>query len=447
MLERGSGAGLLIRRSFAPLFFTNVLDAFNDNLFKTALLIDASYGVYRADPAAGERLALVATGVFVLPFFALSALAGQVADRFDRAWLVRFVKLAELVIMALGLVGFLAHSVDMLLVVLFLAGAHSAMYTPLKYAILPQHLERRDLVAGTGLMEAGGFVAILGGQLLAGVIAPWAAGAVGCALAGLGFLASLAIPRAPAGAPRERINFNLAGESWRLVRRALAMPAVRYCLLASAWFYIVGAVVLGQLVPLAHGVLHVQAPVTALVLGAFSLGVAAGALLSGRLLRGEVSGRLAPGAALALGALLLDLVFSLARFHPPGGAPMDARSFLAAPGAWRILLDLFAAAAAGGVFVVPVYAVLQVCSPPAERSRILAANDIVNALTTVGSVAVAGLLLKLGLGPIGLFAVLGGATLGVALLAQLGRKSLHELSEAGRTCERAAELVADRLQG
>ncbi len=419
-----SGAGLLVSRRFAPLFVTNLLDAFNDNLFKTSLLISASYGVLRADPAAAERLAVLATGVFVLPFFALSALAGQVADRFDRARLVRFVKLAEAAIMALGLVGFLAHSLPLLLAVLFLAGAHSAMYTPLKYAILPQHLARGELTAGVGLMEAGGFVAILGGQLLAGVVAPWAAGATACILAALGLLASLAIPAAPVGAPAGRMDFNLPAQSWRLVRRAMSLPPLRYCLLASAWFYVVGAVVLGQLVALAKGVLHVQAPVTAVFLGAFSLGVAAGALLSGRWLRGEVSGRLAPAAALGLGALLLDLAFSLTRFRPPAEA-MDARAFLAAPGAWRIVLDLFGAAAAGGVFIVPLYAVLQVCSPPAERSRILAANDIVNALTTVAGVTLAGLLLKLGVGAAGLIAVLGGGTVGAAALAQLGRGALR----------------------
>ena len=438
MHERNSAAGLLISRRFAPLFITNLLDAFNDNLFKTALLISASYGIYRADPAAGERLGILATGVYVLPFFALSALAGQVADRFDRARLVRFVKLAEAVIMALGLIGFLAHSVPMLLVVLFLAGAHSAMYTPLKYAILPQHLARGELVAGTGFMEAGGFVAILCGQLLAGVIAPWVAGAAACALAGVGLIASLAIPRAPAGDPDEPIDFNLPLESWRLVRRAMALPPVRYCLLASAWFYIVGAVVLGQLVALSKGVLHVQAPVTALFLGAFSIGVAAGALLSGRLLRREVSGRLAPAAALVLGALLLDLAFALTRFRAPAEA-MDARAFLAAPGAWRIVLDLFAAAAAAGVFIVPLYAVLQVSSPPAERSRILAANDIVNALTTVAAVAVAGLLLRLGVGAAGLIAALGAGTLLAAFLAWLGRGALHGAGSGEPIYEQAAK--------
>lgn len=428
MSGQAGGAGLLVTRRFAPLLATNVLDAFNDNLFKTALLISASYGLYRNDPAGAERLAVLATGVFVLPFFALSALAGQVADRFDRAVLVRFVKLAEAVIMALGLVGFLAHSIPMLLVVLFLAGAHSAMFTPLKYAILPQHLGRNELMAGTGLMEAGGFVAILGGQLLAGVIAPWAAGASACALSGVGLLASLAIPRAPAGAPGERIDFNLPLESWRLVRRALGIAPVRYCLIASAWFYVVGAVVLGQLVPLAQSVLHVRAPVTALFLGAFSIGVAAGALLAGRLLRGEPSGRFAPLAALVLGALLLDLAFSLATFHAPG-ENLGIAAFLAAAGAWRIVADLFFAAAASGVFIVPLYAVLQVSSPPAERSRILAANDIVNALTTVAAVGVASLLLRLGVGPAGLIAVLGGGTLLAALLAYLGRGALATAGE------------------
>lgn len=407
---------LLTSRRFGPLFVTSWLDAFNDNLFKTALLILASYGLHRADPAWAERFATIAGGVFVAPFFLCSALAGQVADRFDRAWLVRWVKLAELVILALGVAGFLLQSLPLLVVVLFLAGVHSAMFTPLKYAILPQHVGSGELMGATGMMEAGGFVAILGGQLLGGLVAPWAAGLAACGLACVGLAASLAIPPAAPAAPGGRLEWNLALETWRLVRRASQLRTVWLCVLGNAWFYVVGGVLLGELIPLAHSVLHVRREVTGLFLGLFSLSVAGGALLVGQLLHGQVSARYVPVSALAFGLFLLDLTFAFMSYRVAGD-DLGPVAFLAAHGAWRVVVDLMGAAIAGGVFVVPLYAVLQARSPPAERSRILAANNIVNASVTTVAMAVAGLLLKLGLPVEGLVAIMGGGTLAAAAAA------------------------------
>ncbi|MGI4944829.1 MAG: acyl-[ACP]--phospholipid O-acyltransferase [Janthinobacterium lividum] len=410
---------LLTKRRFAPLFVTNLIDVFNDNLFKTALLILASYGVYRADPAKAASLATIATGVFILPFFLFSALAGQIADAFDRARLVRLVKAAEIGIMALGLAGFATQSIPLLLTALFLAGVHSAAYGPLKYAILPLHLGEHELLGGTGLMEAGGFIAILGGQLLAGVVPPSAAGVIACALACCGLTASLFIPSAPpACAGRERIDWNVLRVSWTLVRKARAIRPVWLSILAIAWFYAVGAVLLGELIPLVKGLLHAREAVAVLFLSIFSVGVALGSLAVNQLLKGEISARYVPASALAMGFLLLDLSFAVGRF-PVRALDVGLASFVAKPAAWRVLADLAALAVCGGIYVIPLFALLQKKSPSEERSRLLAANNICNAGVTVAAVIVSAVLLRLGISITGLIGLMGIATVGVGLYACL----------------------------
>ena len=405
-----SALSLFANRRFAPLFATNVLGVFNDNLFKTGLLVLASYGLYRADPAKAALLATIATGVFIAPFFLFSALAGQIADAWERTRLVRLVKTAEVAIMAIGLAGFASQSIELLLAALFLMGTHSAFYGPLKYAILPQHLQADALLGATGVMEAGGFVAILGGQLLAGVVAPLQAGIIACALALVGLAASLAIPAAPPAATGERMALNPFALSWRLVRMARAIRPVWLSILAIAWFYVVGAVLLSELIPLVKGQLHARQEVAVLFLSVFSVGVAAGSLLVGKLLRGEISARFAPVALLALAGFLADLALGASGFRGHG-VNITVAQFLATPGAWRIVADLAGLAISGGVFVIPLLTLLQASSPPDQRSRLLAANNIVNAGITVAGIAVSAVLLKLGASIPQLIDVLAVATL------------------------------------
>ncbi len=418
MTQPASELSLLVKRRFAPLFVTNLLGVFNDNIFKTALLVLASYGVYRADPARAALLGTVATGVFVLPFFLVSALAGQLADAWDRTRLVRLVKLAEVAIMALGLIGFYTQSIGLLLGVLFLMGVHSSVYGPLKYAILPQQLGRDEILGGTGVMEAGGFVAILAGQLFAGAVRPWQAGAIACVLALIGLAASLAIPAAPRMATAARVEANVVRTSWRLVRAARAIPSVWLSILAIAFFYALGAVLLGELIPLVHGVLHAGQDVAVLFLTLFSVGVASGSLLVNRLLKGEVSARYVAVSAFLLAVFLLDLAWAVAGFKA-SGEDVGIAGFIRSFTAWRILFDLAAMAVSGGVFVIPLYAILQKDSPTEERSRILAANNIVTAALTVAAILAAAGLLKLGVGIDGLIVAMGLATLAVALAACL----------------------------
>ena len=409
---------LLTQRRFAPLFVTNMLGTFNDNLFKTALLMMASYGLFRAAPERAALLGAVATGLFVLPFFLVSALAGQIADVCERGRLVRWVKLAEAVIMATGLAGFATQNIWLLLSALFLMGVHSAVYGPLKYAILPAHLREGELLAGTGLMEAGGFLAILSGQLLAGLIQPWQAGAVAVGIAALGFCASLGIPAAPPAGQSEPIDLNIVRASVRLVRLARSIRSVWLSILGVAWFYAVGSVLLSQMIALVQSVLHAAPTVAVLFLAIFSVGVALGSMLVGQLLRGEVSARCTPVSALVLAALLLDLSFAVGAFRAPA-ASLTLMGFVAAPGALRIMFDLVAIALSAGVYVIPLCAMIQAHSPEAARSRLQSANSIVNSLITVASIATATVLLKAGVPIAALIAMLGGATLVVALVACL----------------------------
>jgi len=407
---------LLVKRRFAPLFATQFLGAFNDNLFKTAMLMLASYGLYRAEPGKAEMLATIATGLFILPYFLFSSLAGQVADAWDKARLAQIVKAAEIGIMALGLAGFAGQSVVLLLGALFLMGVHSTLFGPLKYSILPQHLHQNEIMGGTGLVEAGTFLAILGGQLLGGVVPPWQAGLVACGLAALGLLASLFIPVAPATSPGLKIDANILAASYRIVRSANGIRGAWLSILGISWFFALGAVLLGEFIPLVKGTLHARQDVAVLFLTIFSIGIAIGSLAVNKLLGGEVSARYVPISALALSGFLLELWLATRGFTPMI-ADAGSRDFVTQPGSWRIMFDLAAIAIAGGMFIVPLYAILQTASPPEERSRIIAANNIVNAAITVVVVGAVAGLLAAGISIPGLIGVMGGSTFVVALIS------------------------------
>ena len=407
---------LLTKRRFAPLFVVQFLGAFNDNLLKFGILFLANFGLYAAEPGKAEMLATIATGLFILPYFLFSSLAGQIADAWDKAKLVRAVKGAEVAIMLLGLAGFWFQSIPLLLTALFLMGLHSTIFGPVKYSILPQHLGRHEIMGGTGLIEAGTFLAILSGQLLAGVIGHWEAGLTATGIALLGFAMSFAVPSAPAVAPGLRIERNPLKGTWQILSAARDGRGVWLAILGISWFFAVGAVLLSEFAPLVSGVLRGGQAVVTLFLLIFSISVAFGSVLVNRLLRGEISARFVPVAALALAGFLIDLWISTRLFVPAGRGDGIA-AFLAGSGSYRILVDLVGIAFAGGMFVVPLYAILQTRSPPAERSRIIAANNVINAAVTVSLVVIVTLLLARDVGVPGVIGTLGFATLAVALIS------------------------------
>ena len=407
---------LLGKRRFAPLFVVQFLGAFNDNLLKFALLFLANFGLYRAEPDKAEMLATIATGLFILPYFLFSALAGQLADAWDKAKLVRAVKAAEIIIMTLAVTGFWLESVPLLLSCLFLMGLHSTIFGPVKFSILPQHLHADEIMGGTGLIEAGTFLAILSGQLLAGVIPPWEAGLVAVGLATLGFLASLAIPSAPTVVPGLRIERNIFKSTWHILKAARHGRGVWLSILGISWFFAVGAVLLAEFAPLVSGVLKAKQEVATFFLLIFSISVALGSMLVNRLLGGQVSARFVPVSALTLAGFMIDLWLSTSSYAPAHSGAGIAQ-FVASPGSWRIMADLIGIAFSGGMFIVPLYAILQTHSPREERSRTIAANNIVNAAVTVAVVTAVTAMLARGESVPGVIGVMGFATLAVALIS------------------------------
>ena len=407
---------LLIKRRYGPLFAVQFLGAFNDNLLKFALLFLANFTLYRADPARAEVLATVATGVFILPYFLFSAWAGQVADAWDKTKLIRCVKAAEVGIMVLAIAGFWFQSTPVLLGCLFLMGVHSTVFGPAKYAILPQHLGAGELMGGTGLIEAGTFLAILAGQLAGGVIRPWEAGLVATGVAVLGLLLSFLIPLAPSQAHGLPIERNPFKGTLSILSVARSGRGVWLAILGISWFFSIGAILLSEFAPLTSATLGAGPSVVTLFLLVFSLFVAIGSVTVNRLLGGEVSARYVPVAALGLAAFQIDLWLTTTRFVP-GSRGAHVQAFLATAGSWHVLVDLAGLAFAGGMFVVPLYAILQTFSAPDQRSRVIAANNVVNATVTVALVAAVGGLLAAGTSVPGVIGAMGFATLAVALIS------------------------------
>ncbi len=407
---------LLSKRRYGPLFAVQFLGAFNDNLLKFGLLFLANFVLYKGQPDKAVTLSNIATGLFILPYFLFSAFAGQLADSWDKARLVRLVKAAEIWIMALALAGFWFQSIPLLLAALFLMGCHSTLFGPAKYSILPQHLGPHEIMGGTGLIEAGTFLAILGGQLLAGVVQPWEAGCIATGLAILGLLFSFGVPPALPAEPRLKIDLNPFRSTWNVLSTARDGRGAWLSILGISWFFAVGAVLLSNFAPLVSGTLGADQTVVTLFLVIFSVSIGIGSLAVNRLLAGEVSARFVPISALLLAGFMIDLSISAGRFviaTPDAGIP----AFVDSPGSWRVMFDLAAISFAGGMFIVPLYAILQTATPAAERSRVIAANNIVNAAVSVVLVAIVTLLAARGECVPGIIRLLGLATLVVALIS------------------------------
>ena len=379
---------LLRTRRFLPIFVTQFLCAFNDNLFRTSMVMLVIYGIYR-DATQEATFSAVAGALFILPFFLLSALAGQLADSTDKARIVRIVKTAEILIMVVGAVGLLLHNVPLLLFGLAAMGVHSTFFGPIKYAILPQHLHKDEVLGGTGLVEAGTYIGILGGTLLGGVLvlqrpdgsfhAEWAA--LGVILVALvGRVAGQFVPPAPpdADAPPLKMDWHIVRASVTLVNATLHIPRLFLAILAISFFWAMGAVLAAQFPPLVKNALGADQTVATLFLATFSVGVALGSIAVNRLLQGKVSARYSPASALLMGLFVLDLFRRIHSWPVPVAELRDLTSFLELPNGWMIVLDLLGVAIAGGMFVVPLYAFLTTTVPKSETARTIAANNIVN---------------------------------------------------------------------
>lgn len=428
--------GLLATHRFAPFFVTQFLGAFNDNLFKNALVVLLTFQATTWTTLAPEILTNVAAGIFILPFFLFSATAGQLADKFDKAKIARLVKVLEIVIMIVAAVGFWLRSLPVLLGALFLLGLHSTLFGPVKYAILPQHLREEELVGGNAMVEAGTFVAILvgtlGGGLLAGVSGhpSWIAFA-GLVLATAGFLASCRIPIAPAPEPTLRVSFNVFAQTWRNIGFARERRAVFLAILGISWFWLYGAIILAQLPVYAKNVLGGNETTVTFLLAIFTVGVGIGSMLCEKLSGKHVEIGLIPLGAVGLTLFGADL-FLASPAAPPPGAPLPATVLFSLPGMWRVLLDLFAVGAFGGLYVVPLYVLMQTRSDLVHRARIVAANNILNALFMVVGALTAVVLLGNGLSIPALFglAALCNAVLTVYIYTRVPEYFLRLLASA-----------------
>jgi 1-acyl-sn-glycerol-3-phosphate acyltransferase len=388
---------LLGKRRFLPFFITQSLGAFNDNLFKQSLILAILYKLsLEGDRSIWVNLCAL---LFILPFFLFSALAGQFGEKFAKDALIRVIKLAEIVIMAIGAVGFVSHHLELMLLALFAMGTHSALFGPVKYSILPQALREQELVGGNGLVEMGTFLAILAGTIGAGVMmssthyAPVVAVAV-VGVAVLGYLASRWIPRAAAVAPEMRLNWNIASQSWATLRLGLGQtPAVSRSIVGNSWFWFVGAIYLTQIPAYAKDWLHGDETVVTLVLTLFSVGIALGSLLCERL-----SGRKVEIGLVPLGSFGLTVFGLLWWWHsgdiPAAAVPHDWLALLGMAQAWWILGAIIGLGVFGGFYIVPLYALIQARTAEDQRARVIAANNILNALFMVVSAIVTIVLLS-----------------------------------------------------
>ena len=392
---------LLSERRFGPFFGVQFLGAMNDNVFKQALVILLAYQTASFTTMSSDTLQNVAQALFVLPFFVFSATAGQIADKYEKSALITVTVAIELGCMALGAVGLLAQNLLLLLLALFLGGVQSTLFGPVKYAILPQHLKETEIVGGNGLVEMGTSIAILVGMVYGGwmVTQPgW--GVAGVALSVLAFSAagialSLLIPKAPAADPGLKINWNPLTETWRNLGFTRRNRTVFLSILGISWFWFYGSIFVTQFPNLSKNILNADEHVVTLLLIVFSIGIGVGSLLCERLSGHKVEIGLVPFGSIGLTVFGIDL-WLVTSAHIANG-PVTLGEFIHDPGHRRLLGDLFLIGLFGGFYIVPLYALVQTRSEPSHRSRIIAGNNILNAVFIVAAAVLAIGLFRAGL--------------------------------------------------
>ena len=396
-MSHPSQFSLLSKRRFLPFFVTQSLGALNDNLFKQSLILAILYKL-NIEGDRGIWVNLCAL-LFIVPFFLFSALAGQFGEKYPKDRLIRLIKLGEIAIMIVAAIGFAFDHLALMLVALFAMGTHSALFGPVKYSILPQTLREEELVGGNGLVEMGTFLSILAGTIGAGIMLSSSnytviVSVVIIAVAVLGYLASRAIPAAPADTPQLRLNWNIFSESWATLRMGLNQtPAVSRSVVGNSWFWFVGAIYLTQIPAYAKDWLYGDETVVTLILTVFSVGIALGSLLCEKLSGRKVEIGLVPFGSFGL------TVFGLLLWWHSGLMPQNIQTndwlgVLGFSQAWWVLFDILGLGVFGGFYIVPLYALIQSRTSESERARVIAANNILNALFMVVSALVTILLLS-----------------------------------------------------
>ena len=390
---------LMNKRRFLPLFVTQFLNAFNDNFYKMAMVILVTYDIY-SDPTREANFNAIAGALYILPFFLFSALAGQLADTIEKTKVIRMVKTAEIIIMLFGAAGIYLQNIPLMLAALFAMGVHSTFFGPIKYAILPQHLEKDEVLGGTGLVEAGTYLAILGGTIAGGIIPGEIAGVCIIIVAIIGRITAQSVPTAPPenDAPTAKMDWNIFRSSWRLVRDTMHIPHLFMAIMAISFFWGIGAVLGSIFPPMVKNVIGGDNTVATLFTAFFSIGIAIGSIAINRLLKGTVSAKYAPASVIVMGLFVLDLWWSVSHWGPVGAELMNWYSFLMLGRGERMIVDILGIAIAGGMFVVPLYAFLTTTVAKSQTARTIAANNIVNSGAMVIGAIVYSLLVSAGVG-------------------------------------------------
>jgi MFS family permease len=393
---------LMKTRRFAPLFVTQLLGALNDNIYKNALVIFIAFTLAEQADKNSSIMVIIAAGIFILPFFLFSAIAGQIADKFEKSRLIQYIKLVEICIMLMASVGLILLNLPVLMFVLFLMGTQSTLFGPLKYGILPQHLDESELIGGNGMIQMATYVAILLGTILGGVLialkphgAYFVSLTVVC-VASIGWVASRFIPNAEPADSNLRINWNFFDETFHILGFARENRTVFWSIIAISWFWFYGATFLSLIPSYTRDILSGNEHVTTLLLAAFSIGIGTGSLLCEKLSHKKIEVGLVPLGAIGLSLFAMDLFIigfpTLDLLKK--GVLINATDFLKQVQNWRILIDLTCVGLFGGLYIVPLYALIQNRSHVSRRSRIIAANNILNALFMVISAAMTILLLS-----------------------------------------------------
>ena len=398
---------LLAKRRFLPLFLTQFLGAFNDNLFKSALVILITFRLAETYNVNAQIMITAVAGLFILPFFLFSSLAGQIADKYEKSFLIRIIKLVEIILMCLTAAAFETMHLWWLIFLLFCMGTQSTFFGPLKFSILPQLLTDDELVAGNGLVNAGTNIAILTGTLCGGlfILSPLgrhyiSAGVVGVAVAG--YAASRFIPTAEPSSPGLRIDRNLFRSTWEMLVYPFCNRDVFRSIIGISWFWFLGSVFLAQFPSFAKDALGGDEQVSTLFLVLFSVGVGAGATFCNKLLKGRVSGKYLSCSLIGM-SLFIVMLYIFSAAAPAGGELISALQFIRGPRAAGIVFAMFMIAACGGLYSVPMYAMMQRMTPESHMARVIASLNIIDSLGMVAAAMLTALMISAGVSISGIF--------------------------------------------
>lgn len=393
---------LFMTKRFLPLFITQFFGALNNNVFKNALILLITFRIADSIGLNSQLLIAMAAGFFILPFFLFSATAGQLADKYEKSRMISVIKFIEMILMVLAATGFYLQSTYFLMFVLFALGVQATFFGPLKYAILPEHLHENELIAGNGLIEAGTFISILFGTILGGALilqknGEYVISAIIMLVALAGWCSSLFIPRTNTHQAELKINYNLISETMNLLIYAKQNRDIFLSILGISWFWLFGATFLSELPVLAKDALHADQSVVILFLTIFSIGLAIGSLICNRLLNGQIHMSYVPFGVLGMSIFTIDLYFSAGHIVVGSiNSLMGTYQFLSSINGWRIAADLLLIAIFGGLYTVPLYAVMQNRSTSSHRARIIAVNNVVNALFMVIAAVATAVMIKFG---------------------------------------------------